>query len=247
MRYIERLCALTLPSSPFVSTFGYFSFKMGKPLLGYWDLRGICEPIRYLLRYKKVDFEEKRYIVGTDEWQKDKFNLGLEFPNLPYYFDGDVKLTQSVAILRNLARKYGLDGKTEEEKRRIQLAEQQILDFRMSLRSLVVSDGYESAKDEFIKNLPNQFKLWEKFLGDRKYIAGDVITYVDFQVYEILDFYRIFHPSTIESFPTLKAFHDRIKNLPEIKQHINSPAFKKWPLFGPMAKFGGGGEPPKHA
>ncbi|GFR10608.1 glutathione S-transferase Mu 1 [Trichonephila clavata] len=220
---------------------------MAKPILGYWNVRGITEPIRYLLRYKKADFEEKRYVVGEDEWKKEKFNLGLEFPNLPYYIDGDMKLTQSVAILRYLARKHGLDGKTGEEKRRIALAEQQILDFRANLRKLAFSENYETDKDEFIKDLPKQYQLWEKFLGDRKYIAGDEITYVDFQVYEIFDFYRIFHPSTFESFPTLKTFHDRIKNLPEIKQYINSSAFRKWPLFGPMAKFGGSGDPPKHA
>ncbi|GFU01739.1 glutathione S-transferase Mu 1 [Trichonephila clavipes] len=220
---------------------------MAKPILGYWNVRGITEPIRYLLRYKKADFDEKRYVVGQDEWQKEKFSLGLEFPNLPYYIDGDMKLTQSVAILRYLARKHCLDGKTGEEKRRIALAEQQILDFRANLRKLAFSENYENDKDEFIKDLPKQYQLWEKFLGDRKYIAGDEITYVDFQVYEILDFYRIFHPSTFESFPTLKAFHDRIRNIPEIKQYIDSPAFRKWPLFGPMAKFGGSGEPPKHA
>ncbi|GFT35340.1 glutathione S-transferase Mu 1 [Nephila pilipes] len=220
---------------------------MVKPLLGYWDVRGITEPIRYLLRYKKVDFDEKRYIVGKDDWKNAKFNLGLDFPNLPYYIEGDIKLTQSVAILRYLARKHGLDGKNEEEKRRIAVAEQQVVDFRLSLRNLVMSENYETAKEEFIKNLPNQYTLWEKFLGDRKFVAGDNISYVDFQLYEVLDFYRMFHPSTFESFPTVRAFHDRIKNLPEMKQHLNSPAFKKWPLFGPMAKFGGGGEPPKHA
>ena len=40
---------------------------------------------------------------------------GLEFPNLPYYIDGDVKLTQSSAILRHIAREHGLMGKTGKE------------------------------------------------------------------------------------------------------------------------------------
>ncbi|GFU01737.1 glutathione S-transferase Mu 1 [Trichonephila clavipes] len=220
---------------------------MVKPILGYWDARGMAEPIRYLLRYKKADFEDKRYVVKADDWQKEKYSLELDFPNLPYYIDGDMKLTQSVAILRYLARKYGMDGKNVEEKHIISMIEQQIMDFRANLKNLVFSENYENDKEEFIKDLPKQYQLWEKFLGDRKYIAGDEITYVDFQVYEIFDFYRIFHPSTFECFPTMKAFHDRIKNLPEIKHYTSSSAYRIWPLFGPMAKFGGSGEPPKHA
>jgi glutathione S-transferase len=35
--------------------------------------------------------------------------LGLDFPNLPYLFDGDIKLTQSNAILRHVARRIGIE------------------------------------------------------------------------------------------------------------------------------------------
>ncbi|GBN62907.1 Glutathione S-transferase [Araneus ventricosus] len=97
---------------------------MSRPILGYWDLRGLAEPIRYLLHYKKVDFEDKRYTLDKEAWQKEKFNLGLEFPNLPYYMEGDTKITQSTAILRYLAHKYGLDGKDDKQKLRVSVAEQ---------------------------------------------------------------------------------------------------------------------------
>ena len=53
--------------------------------LGYWDMRGFAEPIRNLLRYVQVPFEEVRYSFGTgaefpnqDEWMKEKFTLGLD-------------------------------------------------------------------------------------------------------------------------------------------------------------------------
>ncbi|XP_037576602.2 LOW QUALITY PROTEIN: glutathione S-transferase-like [Dermacentor silvarum] len=87
------------------------------PVLGYCDMRGFAQPIRNLLVYKGVDFVDKRYKLGPapgydhEEWLGEKFTLGLEFPNLPYYIDGDVKLTQSLAILRYLSRKYGLAAK----------------------------------------------------------------------------------------------------------------------------------------
>lgn len=41
-----------------------------------------------------------------------KPTLGLDFPNLPYYLDGDVAITQSDAILAHVARAASLDGST---------------------------------------------------------------------------------------------------------------------------------------
>ncbi len=96
------------------------------PTLGYWDIRALAEPIRYLLKYAGIEFNDKRYEFGEGtsiqeieclrkNWTPEKFTLGLDFPNLPYYIDGDVKLTQGLAIMRYLARKYDLlktDDKT---------------------------------------------------------------------------------------------------------------------------------------
>lgn len=84
------------------------------PKLGYWGVRGLGQFLRNLLVYKGVQFEDRQYKFGTapdfdrSDWLKEKFNLGLPFPNLPYYIDGDVKLTQSLAILRYLGRKHDL-------------------------------------------------------------------------------------------------------------------------------------------
>ena len=77
---------------------------MSKPTLGYWDIRALAQPIRYMLKYAGVNFTDKRYpidgktrdevmVVARKHWQMgDKSNLGLDFPNLPYYLDGDIKV-----------------------------------------------------------------------------------------------------------------------------------------------------------
>lgn len=72
------------------------------PVLGYWDLRGLASTIRNLLYYKEVEFENKLYPIGPapdydgSEWLAAKPTLGLDFPNLPYFIDGDVKLSQVI-------------------------------------------------------------------------------------------------------------------------------------------------------
>ncbi len=46
------------------------------------------QPIRLLLAHAGVEYEDKRYNIGPapdyerDEWLNDKFNLGLDFPNV---------------------------------------------------------------------------------------------------------------------------------------------------------------------
>eukprot|EP00921_Rhytidocystis_pertsovi_P017290 GHVQ01027167.1.p1 GENE.GHVQ01027167.1~~GHVQ01027167.1.p1 ORF type:complete len:133 (+),score=7.45 GHVQ01027167.1:201-599(+) len=84
--------------------------------LGYWNIRGLAQPIRLLLAYCQLEWKETRYELlestknpGTwdrSQWTSVKYNLELDFPNLPWLIDGDLKLTESTAILRHIARKF---------------------------------------------------------------------------------------------------------------------------------------------
>ncbi|KAG8198424.1 hypothetical protein JTE90_021665 [Oedothorax gibbosus] len=218
---------------------------MVRPVFAYWNFRGLAEHIRYLLYYKNVDFEDKRYNVEEDVWLSEKFTLGLDFPNLPYYIDENVKLTQSVTIIRYLAQKHGLDGKTEEDQLRVSLAEQQIFDVRSSFGQLCHNREFEKLKPEFVAKVPAQLKLVSDFLGDRKFLAGDYITYVDFMAYEPLEFYQYLIPGVLNDFPNLKAYHDRIRQLPQLQAYFNSATYKRWPLYSFHATFGKDGPEPK--
>ncbi|CAL1285169.1 unnamed protein product [Larinioides sclopetarius] len=219
---------------------------MSKPILGYWDIRGLSEPIRYLLYFKNVDFEDKKYPPSDrSTWEKVKFSLNLDFPNLPYYIDGNIRLTQSNTILRYLAGKYGLDGKTEEEKLRVSLAEQQIVDFRDSFIRVIYDENFEKLKADFVAKVPAQLKFVANFLGNRKFLAGNSVTYVDFMAYDTIDFYRYLIPNVLADFPTLRDYQERVKSLPELQNYLKSPTYTRWPIFSPVASWGGKGPEPK--
>ena len=81
--------------------------------LGYWKIRGLGSNIRFQLAYSGIsDYNMVEYEQGEgpdfdkSQWLDAKFNLGMPFPNLPYLFDGDYKLTETIAIHRYLADKY---------------------------------------------------------------------------------------------------------------------------------------------
>ena len=74
---------------------------MAQLQLVYWDIRGFAEPIRNLLRYARVPFEDTRYNFGSgadfpnkNQFRKNKYELGLDFPNLPYLIDGNLRISQ---------------------------------------------------------------------------------------------------------------------------------------------------------
>ena len=79
-----------------------------KPTFGYWNFRARAEPGRLLLHHLEIDFLDKRYGPGEgcSNWQEEKPNLGIVFPNLPYYKDGDVFHSESIPIMRSICRKY---------------------------------------------------------------------------------------------------------------------------------------------
>lgn len=212
-----------------------------KPVVGYWDIRGLAQPIRLLLTYVGVDFEDKRYQYGPaptfdrSDWLNVKFNLGLDFPNLPYYMEGDVKMTQTLAIMRYLARKHKLEGQTEQEKIRASLCEQQTIDMLVAMARISYDSNFEKLKPDYMQNLPGSLKLMSTFLGDHPFVAGTNLTYVDFLLYEYLCRIKVLTPDVFQQYDNLQNYVKRFESLPQISNYIKQQEPK--PFNGAMAKW----------
>ncbi|KAK3581606.1 hypothetical protein CHS0354_000146, partial [Potamilus streckersoni] len=138
----------------------------------------LAQPIRLLLHYVGENYDDVLYEQGDapdysrEQWMSVKYSLGLPFPNLPYYIDGDIKVTQSNAIIRYIARKHDLLGKTEEEKVAVDVLLDQAMDFRNALVKLAYNGDYEKLKDDYFKELPQKLQGFEAFLGDKSFFTG---------------------------------------------------------------------------
>merc|ERR1719427_1579530 len=115
-----------------------------------------------------------------DSWfQEKKYNIGLDFPNLPYVIDGDVKLTQSLAVIRYLGRKYGLYP-SEADIDKADMFELVIQVLRESFAKVCYSsETYEERKKGFLEKLPKQLEEIGSFIGEGPYVLGAKITYVE--------------------------------------------------------------------
>uniref|UniRef100_A0A2R5LBF4 glutathione transferase n=1 Tax=Ornithodoros turicata TaxID=34597 RepID=A0A2R5LBF4_9ACAR len=218
------------------------------PVLGYWDIRGLAEAIRYLLAYAGVEYQDKRYGFGSapnwtcEEWLAEKYNLGLDFPNLPYYVDDDVKLTQSLAILKYLGRKHGLAPETPEEQRRVDVAEMQAFDLIMSNLRLCYDPAYNDEKRKvFLEAFQEKADQFSRFLDGHAFIAGDRVTYADFLLYEALEGIRAMDPGVLKNHPVLQRYTERVAA--GFQEYLQSSRFKSWPIWSPFAKDLG----PQHA
>nr|ACD13785.1 glutathione S-transferase mu [Reishia clavigera] len=216
---------------------------MSKPKLGYWKIRGLAQPARLMLNYVGQDFEDVQYEQGDAPeysraaWEKVKPTLGLDFPNLPYYIDGDIKITQSNAILRFIAGKHGLLGKTDKEKAYADMMLENAMDFRNGLVRVVYNDKYDELLPEYEKNVKTTLAGFNKFLSDKKFFAGDNVTVADFPMYELLDQHTLMIKGCLNDYPHLQAFLKRFEDLPKIKAYMASPKFIKRPINNKSAKF----------
>mgnify|MGYP006122395545 CR=1 FL=1 len=79
-----------------------------------------------MLKHLGVEYEYKEYDLkitaegGMDasEWFGVKQDMPLAFPNLPYFIDGDVKISENLAIMEYICMKWKpeLLGNTPEER-----------------------------------------------------------------------------------------------------------------------------------
>jgi glutathione S-transferase len=218
-----------------------------KVTLGYWAIRGLAQPIRLLLNYIGVEFNDHRYVQGDApgysraEWESVKFTLGLDFPNLPYIIDEEsgIKLSQSNAVLNFVARKWKpeLLGTTLEKQSHVDMLVHEAYDFRNKLVGIFYSPDCDKKKAGFVADVltPNAQKL-SNYLGDKDWFVGE-LTVVDFLFYELLDQARLFSPGTLEHHENLKNFFERFEALSAIKRYMASPDFIKRPINAKMASF----------
>lgn len=215
--------------------------------LGYWKIRGLAEPIRMLLHYAGVDFEEVIYEQGEGPgfdksvWFDVKFNLGLDFPNLPYLVDGDLNLTQTISILHYLSAKTGLYPKSSNlgNISRFDMIDHVIQDFFIAGVRLCYSpkEAFEANKESVIKTGKGFMNQFSAALGKNKFFAGDEITGTDFFMFEAIDRFVRLDASFIEH-GNLKKFMERIRDLPQLEKYFSSPeSTHNWALNNKHATF----------
>ena len=208
------------------------------PVFGYWPVRGLGQPLRLFLAYTGEQIEEIRY-NSREEWLDVKFNLGMDLPNLPYYIDDKVKLSQSNSIIRYLARKHGLAGDTPADAARADMYAQDLTDLRVGLVRIAFNPKFHELKEGHIKVLRAKLSQYEAILKNKDWFLGKKLSYVDFIAYEFLTVHKLFDSLSFELFHKINGFLHRFEKLPQMKRYFKSDKCIKWPIHPTYAEWGG--------
>jgi len=220
--------------------------KSREPLkLGYWAIRGLAQPIRFLLTYLNVPFTERRYVAegkNREDWNKEKFTLGLDFPNLPWLKDGEVQLTQSHAIVQYIVRSYGpfLSGSSAVHQGEVDMLVGVLYDAREKFVNLCYNPNYPQMVGPYQKEfLPQFLKPLSEYLQKKgnQYFTGSKLTVADFIFYEVLDQNRLMTPQAFEPHPNLIQFCSRFEQLPRIAEYLKSKDYISRPINNSSALF----------
>lgn len=228
--------------------------------LGYWGIRGLAQPIRFLLVCADLPFSEIRLGVLQDgtllnkdqedkDWATVRSTLTVPFPNLPYLIDSrgntTVKLTQSNAILRYLARQLDFYGDSESERSEIDVLQDEAYDFRNEIiqTAYTLGEEYTDLYEHFSTHaLPRYLNSFERYLAtreDKNFFVGTRLSLVDFVLYELLWQMTLMVPNSITEScrPSLFAYIKAFEEVPQIAAYRTSDNYIEHPINSPWASF----------
>jgi len=101
-------------------------------------------------------------------------------------------------------------------------------------------DGFEAARLNFVESyLPGQLDAFNSFLKGKKWLAGDNLSFVDFQLAETLDQIQTMNPNCFDKHTNVKDYVERFFNLEKIQAYRASNRFNKFPINNKWAQWGG--------
>uniref|UniRef100_A0A7S3MRH6 glutathione transferase n=1 Tax=Favella ehrenbergii TaxID=182087 RepID=A0A7S3MRH6_9SPIT len=175
--------------------------------------------------YLNIDFEEHQYEQGDapdfnrEQWLQTKDTLGLKFPNLPYLLDGSLKLTETNAIMKYIAHRYGpeLLGGDAATIAKVEMVASVVGDLKGQVTMPCYTSGDRPA---ITANLLQKVKPIVNFLGEKKFLVGSDVTYVDFTLFEMCDLMNwISEGQLFEQNPSLERYYQRVKSLPRLSEY----------------------------
>ncbi|XP_029035566.2 glutathione S-transferase-like [Osmia bicornis bicornis] len=195
--------------------------------LVYFNVMGLGEPIRFLLSYGGVKFQDVRLDFGSQEWTNLKPTTPFgQLPTLE--IDGKV-YSQTLPVCRYLAKQFNLLGKTDLDALQIDAVANALHDFRR----LTVSQYYREADpvlkakrkvEVMTKVIPFYLnKLEELVKNNGGYFYGGQLSYADLFFAAISDSLSIAYEADItKDTPNLKSLRQKVLELPGIKEWIQT-------------------------
>ncbi|CAL8122957.1 unnamed protein product [Orchesella dallaii] len=199
--------------------------------LYYFDARGVAEPVRLILTYGGVEFEDIRAPLVSlppvvPPGLKQKCTWGT-FPLIE--FEGK-KLAQSLAMTRYFAKRFNLVPQDDFE---AALCDEYVDATRdlytawvpalreedANKREKILEETYESTKKRFM----DVFESILELSPTGKHLVGDSLTWTDIYVAVVFNNLELVTKTDLlRAHPLLKSFSEQVFNEPKLKKWIQN-------------------------
>lgn len=187
--------------------------------------------MRYLLADCGVDYEER---IITKEMLAELRSEGhLLFQQLPLLEIDGLKLVQSGAIIRYLARKFNLYGNDDREAVICDMVVGGLNDFLSKFLGYPFANDKEvHIRDNLLPFVSRYLKPLEEMITNNKgsYLLGNHVAFPDFLFLELLEYINEILPTTLEEYPCLKQYYQAMRKRPNMKKFYESG--QHYPLAG---------------
>nr|XP_033776861.1 glutathione S-transferase P 1-like [Geotrypetes seraphini] len=202
-------------------------------VITYFPVRGRAEAMRLLLADQGAEWKDD--VVPLQKWFAGEVDLKKTavFGQLPQMKDGEFCLYQSNTILRYLGRKYDLCGSNIKEAAVIDMVNDGVEDLRQKYAGVVYYNR-EPGPEKYIEELPTHLSPFERLLSQNSkgsgFIAGNKISFADYNFLDMLQNHQHLAPDCLKSFPLMLAYLDRMTSRPKLKTYLESDTRKNCPI-----------------
>ncbi|XP_051171628.1 glutathione S-transferase-like [Leptopilina boulardi] len=189
--------------------------------LYYFNITGLGEPVRFILSYGGVKFEDIR--LTFDDWPKMKSEMPMgQMPVLE--IDGK-KYNQSKSICRYLAKKFNLYGANDLEALEIDAAADDIDDMRIPLSHYYweKDPNFKAVmKEKAMEKYEKTMKLFEeKVKKNGGFFVGGKMSWADLLYCAFCDYLSMVLGHDInKNYPAMQKLRQTVVNHPSIKAYI---------------------------
>ncbi|CAF3668299.1 unnamed protein product [Adineta steineri] len=194
--------------------------------LSYFNLRGFAEVSRLIFAAAGEKFEDVRY--EREQWPEHKAEMPLG--QMPVLEVDGVKLPQSAAIARYLAKQFHLAGKDNFEQAQVDAVVDTIYDllkaFMPSRREQDEAKKEELTKKFFSEELPKHLQNLEtlaKLYGKGgHFFVGNQLTWADLLFQNFAETFVGMNADCLNNFPWLQKNRAEVEKQPKIAEYLKN-------------------------
>jgi len=222
-------------------------------ILTYFTGRGRAELARLLLAEAEIPYEDYRIVHDDDHWLPKKDNY--PFGQLPCFekLGSNLKISESSAIERYIAKIGGLYGESDEEAARIDMIYEVFKNFIPPFLTIAWMKDGDEKKSKLKAFHDNELSKWNKLLlhefkndphkpsispfSEEKiftnpsspiFLVGRKVSLADMAFYRGYSEILALTPDTLKAFPELQSLFERLRDRPNITKWVKERPQSSW-------------------